>query len=304
MTRPVDGSGAEAAMQVRVWGARGSLPSPGAHTVRYGGHTSCITVEVPGEPTLVLDAGTGIVRLTATPERPATRFNVFLTHLHWDHIIGLPFFFASNRADAEVGVYGPACDGGLRHAVDSVIRPPGFPIDTSGFLGRWDFHDLVEETVQLGCISVTARNVRHRGPALGYRVEAGGCTVAYISDHGPGAENRELEEDAAVPDTLLDLLDGADLAFHDAQYTDAEYQHLRHFGHTTPTYAVAAAAAGGVGCLALFHHDPRRTDDGVDEMLAIGRKAAAACGYVGDVVAAAEDDRFVLGPGSIERTRT
>lgn len=297
MTRPE-------AMHVRVWGARGSLPSPGPLTVRYGGHTSCVTVDVPGEPTLVLDAGTGIVGLKPTPDRPATTFNVLLSHLHWDHIIGLPFFFASNRADAEVGVYGPASEGGLRKAVDSVICPPGFPIDTSGFLGRWEFHDLSEESVDLGCIKVTARNVRHRGPALGYRMEAGGSVLAYISDHGPGAEDRELEEDAAVPDTLLDLLEGADLVFHDAQYTDAEYQHLRHFGHTTPSYAVAAAAAGGVGCLALFHHDPRRTDDGVDEMLAIGRKAAASCGYTGEVLAAAEGDHFVVGRGSVERLST
>lgn len=289
------------AMRVRVWGARGSLPAPGPQTIRYGGHTSCITVEVPGEPTLILDAGTGIVGLTPSPHHPPA-YNVLLSHLHWDHIIGLPFFFASNRADAEVDVYGPASEEGLRQAVDSVICPPGFPIDTAGFRGRWDFHGLGEESFQLGCIKVTARTVRHRGPALGYRVEAGGCTLAYVSDHGPGAENRELEEDANVPDTLLDLLEGADLLFHDAQYTDTEYQHLRHFGHTTPTYATAAATAGRVGCLALFHHDPRRNDDGVDEMLALGRQAALACGFAGQLVAAAEGDDFALSPGSIERT--
>jgi ribonuclease BN (tRNA processing enzyme) len=221
--------------------------------------------------------------------------------LHWDHVIGLPFFAGARDPAASISVFGPACGdggGGFRRSLDQVISPPGFPIDTSGFAGRWTFEDLGDETIDLGSFRVTARSVRHRGYALGFRVEHDGSSIAYLSDHGPGAEDRGTEEDDLVPDHVLDLVDGVDVLFHDAQYTDADYARLRHFGHTTPSYAVRVAAAGKVATLHLYHHDPARTDEGVDEMLDTARRAAGELGFSGEVRAAAEGDRFTLGSTS------
>lgn len=281
-------------MEVVVWGARGSLPSPGAAMRRYGGNTACVTVDVAGEPLLIIDAGTGIAHIPVA-ELAGRHVNLLLSHLHWDHVIGLPFFPGARDPEAQVAAFGPAGEHGFRHGLDQVISPPGFPIDTSGFAGQWSFHDLGEETVTLGSVRVTARAVRHRGHALGFRVECDGSSIAYLSDHGPGAEDRGAAEDDVVPGSVLDLVDGVDLLFHDAQYTDAEYQRFRSFGHTTPAYAARVAAAGNAGTLVLYHHDPFRTDDGVDHMLEVGRRAATELGFQGEVRAAAEGDRFAFG---------
>jgi ribonuclease BN (tRNA processing enzyme) len=176
-----------------------------------------------------------------------------------------------------------------------VIGPPGFPIDSAGLTGEWSFQAIADETLRVGGVTVTARHIRHRGPTLGFRVEAGGAVMAYLSDHGPGAEGRGTEHDGVVPDGVLDLVEGADLLVHDAQYTGEEYERLRHYGHCTPGYAVRVAAAGGVGTLALFHHDPGRDDAGVEEMVHLALASAEAEGYKGEIVAAAEGDAHVLG---------
>ncbi len=261
---------------------------------RYGGNTSCVTVDIAGEPLLVIDAGSGIARIP-TEAVAGRQVNLLVSHLHWDHVIGLPFFAGARDPHMHADVYGPPGERGFRHALDQVISPPGFPIDTSGFAGQWSFHDLGDETVALGSVRVTARGIRHRGPALGFRVECAAGSLAYLSDHGPGAEDRGADEDDAVPAGVLELVDGVDLLFHDAQYTDAEYVQFRSFGHTTPAYAVRVATAGKVGTLVLYHHDPFRPDDGVDEMVELARQAAAEAGFEGDVRAAAEGDRFTVG---------
>ncbi|HVE47942.1 MAG TPA: MBL fold metallo-hydrolase [Acidimicrobiales bacterium] len=278
--------------EVKVWGVRGSLPAPGAPTIRYGGNTSCITMEVAGEPLLIIDGGTGITRISPVS---GDVFNLLLSHLHWDHTMGLPFFRAGDRAGAQVNVYGPAGDSGLRAGLDSVVCPPGFPITIDGLCGRWDLHDLGDETVDLGAFRVMARHLRHRGPTLGFRIEVGGHVLAYLSDHGPGAEGRSPEQDDLVPESVLELVRGADVLFHDSQHTEDEYARLRHFGHSTPAFAVKVALAGEVGSLLLFHHDPGRGDDELDVLADGARRLAAAQGFGGLVRAAAEGDSFVLG---------
>ncbi len=265
-------------MRIRIWGTRGSLPVSGPGVLRYGGNTPCLSLECDGEPLLVLDTGTGVFNLAKSLGRPPDfKCTIALTHLHWDHMMGLPFFFPADQADAETLVLGPGDTvasntgrpdgGGLRAGLDSVLRPPGFPITLDGLEGRWRYETLGDETRHLGRITLTARHVRHRGPTLGFRVEVDGAAIAYIPDHGPGAEGRGPEHDDLVPDGVRDLVDGVDLLIHDAHQTPTQYEHFRHFGHCTPEYAVKVAKAGEVGRLLLFHHDPGRDDDGVDGML-------------------------------------
>jgi ribonuclease BN (tRNA processing enzyme) len=291
-------------INVRIWGTRGSLPVPGPDTIRYGGNTACVTLEVEGEPLTILDAGTGIAALARTLGR-RTDFtcNLFLGHLHWDHLIGLPFFFTADAADSHIHIYGPEGEHGLRRGIDSVMAPPGFPIKATELDGWWQFHDMGNETVEIGSLQVTARAVRHRGPTLGFRVEGFGATLAYISDHGPGAEQRGPEQDDLVPEGVLDLVSGADVLFHDAQHTPEQYARFRHFGHCTPEYAVRVAKAGEVKELLLFHHDPGRDDAAVDMMVELAHTAADQQGYTGTIRAAAEGDTFTLGtPARSEST--
>ena len=283
-------------ISVRIWGTRGSLPVPGPSTIRFGGNTSCVTLEVDGEPMTILDAGTGIANVARVLGRiPKFTCNLLLGHLHWDHLIGLPFFFTADAPDAHIHIYGPHGEHGLRRGIDSVMGPPGFPINSTELEGWWQFHDLNDDTFDLGSLTVTSRRVRHRGPTLGFRVEGFGGVLAYISDHGPGAEKRGPEHDDIVPQGVLDLVRGADVLFHDAQHTPEQYARLRHFGHCTPGYAVKVANAGDVKELLLFHHDPGRDDDAVEEMEELGREAAKLEGFEGIVRAAAEGDTFTLG---------
>jgi phosphoribosyl 1,2-cyclic phosphodiesterase len=284
-------------MSVKIWGTRGSLPVPGPHTVRYGGNTSCVSLQIEGEPLTILDAGTGIAALARSLGRvPDFTCNLLLGHLHWDHLIGLPFFFTADAPDAHIHIYGPHGQQGLRRGIDSVMGPPGFPINSTELEGWWQFHDVTDDDFQLGSLKVMSRQIRHRGPTLGFRVEAFGSTLAYLSDHGPGAEGRGPEEDDLVPPAVLELVRDADVLFHDAQHTPEQYERFRHFGHCTPGYAVKVAAAGDVKELLLFHHDPGRDDDAVGMMEDLARDAAKVEGYEGVVRAAAEGDTFTLGP--------
>jgi len=137
-------------ISVKIWGTRGSLPVPGPHTVRYGGNTSCVSLQVEGEPLTILDAGTGIAALARSLGRVQNfKCNLLLGHLHWDHLIGLPFFFTADADDAHIQIYGPRGDQGLRRGIDTVMGPPGFPINSTELAGWWQFHDVTDDEFEL-----------------------------------------------------------------------------------------------------------------------------------------------------------
>ncbi len=229
-------------------------------------------VSVDGEQPLALDLGTGLralgESLLSSHGRPL-RVNALLTHLHFDHILGLPFFSPLHERGAHLTLYGPSQAGEcLRTALERAVQPPFFPVKMVEFGGEIDVREFAaelgdtgEESVDIGRIVVSARRVPHPGNTLGFRVEAGGKTVVYIPDHQAPADRW------TVPEAILALCDGADILLHDAQYNDEEYEAKPDWGHSTVGYAVRVAAESGAKRLFLFHHDPSHTDSDVSALL-------------------------------------
>jgi phosphoribosyl 1,2-cyclic phosphodiesterase len=219
------------------------------------------------------------------------RFSAFVTHLHFDHVQGLPFFAPALRADVHMDVFGPVQDEPLGEVFGAFVQPPYFPVGLSELPAELTFSELADgATVEVGSARVHAREVPHVGRTLGYRVAVGGVTVAYLSDHqAPERNGRVLNE---VSDAALDLCGDADLLVHDAQYTDAEFAAKAHWGHSTVAYAVEVARRAGVKRLALFHHDPTHDDDMLDRL---GEETRKHVHGAFDVVVAAEGTQLSVG---------
>ena len=277
-------------MQVTFFGVRGSTPCQGDEVARYGGNTSCVAVDVPGQDSILLDLGTGAryFGMRCDDARPF-RGTCLLSHAHCDHIQGLPFFPPILREGGTLDVYAPEPDGDHTHpsvgdgsigeVLSAILRPPLFPVGLDAFPGSVTFHSIGASSFAIGSVDVMARYVPHIGPTLGFRLEWGGRTVAYLSDHQqPGVDVY------TTTDEVRELCDGVDLLIHDAQYTRPEFAQRSTWGHSTVEYAVWVAKECGVRSLALYHHDPTHSDDQIDRLVA----AANACAPGLEVLAARE----------------
>lgn len=269
-------------MKLSFYGVRGSCPSVSRTTARYGGNTSSVVLEAPGNPPLLLDLGTGVAAVGREwPHEESFSGAALVTHLHYDHVLGLPFLEPINQPGAHLEIYGPDQRGSsLAHSFAALVRPPYFPLHLGDLRGRLSFVELSNDTFWIGAIQVVSRLIPHLGPTLGYRVECGGKVLAYLSDHQAPPD---LEE---VADSVLELCEGVDVLIHDAQYTRSEFLAKPDWGHSTVDYAVRVAARAGVRQLCLFHHDPSHTDEELDGMLESVRPAADAAGV--PVLSAAE----------------
>lgn len=276
---------------ITFWGVRGSTPCPCDSNRRYGGNTACVTIERPGHDPLILDLGTGL-RFFGQTQRADGSFSgtAFVTHMHWDHVQGLPFFTPVLAPGARLDVYAPRPqpDLDLASAFGEFMRPPYFPVTAEQLHGHIDFHDFDDATVEVDGARVTARTVPHVGATNGYRVEVDDVVIAYISDHQQPVDGTDT-----VAEGALELCDGADLVIHDAQFTAPDLAVKADWGHCTVDYAVHVAATAGASRLALFHHDPERTDDGVDALLQHAREIGAERGLT-EVIAAAEGTTVAL----------
>jgi CheY-like chemotaxis protein len=288
-------------MRIRFWGTRGSLPKPGPTTLRYGGNTSCVEVRTADGTLVVLDCGTGAHELgqalLRSEERPI-RGHLLITHTHWDHIQGFPFFAPLFVPGNEWDIYAPGGFGQrLAATLAGQMQYTYFPVTLEQLGATIRYHDLGEGTFPVGGLRATAHYLNHPALALGYRLEADGVAIVYATDHEPHA--RCLPEAASLagtdPGTMpvhreerrhVEFLAGADLVIHDSQYTAEEYPQKVGWGHTPVEWSLEYAIAAGARRLALFHHDPLRDDDALDRVLEACRRRAAGSGL--DVFAAAE----------------
>ena len=254
-------------MRIDLCGVRGSMPATGGEYLRVGGDTSCVALWADADdgPCLLLDGGTGLCHVTRLLDGAPFRGSLLLTHLHWDHTQGLPFFTAGDRADARVAVHLPAEGGDPFHTLDPMLGPPFFPITAGGLRGAWSFQGLGEGPQEIEGFDVQVRAVPHPGgTTYGMRIHDGRTTVAYIPDHGPLALGPGPDGWGPYHEAVRALASGADLLLHDAEFTAEDLAAKPTFGHSAVEYAVALAEHCDVGQLLLFHHDPWRTDDAID----------------------------------------
>jgi phosphoribosyl 1,2-cyclic phosphodiesterase len=251
-------------------GVRGSTPAPGPDFVRYGGHTSSVALAHDAErPSLVIDAGTGLRRVTKLLGDAPFQGTIVLSHLHWDHVHGLPFFQGGARKGHRVDVLLPAIDGDAEGTLARGMSPPHFPVGPTELGEGWTFAPLEEGPLRLEGFDVTVREIPHKGGrTFGFRVADDSGSLAYLSDHfplgaGPGPDGLGAHHDAAV-----DLARDVDVLVHDAQFLAAQFPGVTHLGHAAIEYAVSLAVVARARSLLLFHHAPDRTDDELDAIVA------------------------------------
>jgi phosphoribosyl 1,2-cyclic phosphodiesterase len=254
-------------MRATIWGCRGSLATPGPDTIRYGGNTSCVELELADGTIVVLDAGTGVRPLGLRLARRQGPIHLFLTHLHLDHLEGLGFFRPLWTEGAELHVWGPASPvSPLRDRIARYLSPPLFPMQLVDVPATVTFHDLPDAPWTIGGARFLAQPVSHPGVTVGYRVEENGHSLVYIPDHEPALGN---ELHSLSPDWIsgFALARGASVVIHDAQYTEQEYPQKVGWGHSSIADAVAFARIAGAERLVLFHHDPMHGDAELERLL-------------------------------------
>ncbi len=256
-------------MVVRFWGVRGSLPTPSAANLKYGGNTSCVEVRTKSGQLIILDAGTGIRALgqKLKDEAPPNghRIMLFLSHYHWDHIQGIPFFEPLYDPANFVYLHGfKTSEASVERALGEQMSNPFFPVDASVRRATRHFYAISEETLQIGDAVVTTRFLNHPQGCLGYRIEADGHAIVYASDNEHGSQVHDHN--------VRQLASDADLFIYDTQYTSEEYNSRRGWGHSTWEVGADIAVETGAKCLVLFHHDPDRSDFLLDEMLVAAKQ--------------------------------
>jgi len=255
--------------KLRFWGARGTVPTPSREKLRYGGNTSCLAVEVAEGEHIILDCGTGVRLLgNELAERRRdrqTRYHVFFTHYHFDHVEGLPLFHPLYDPKSRMTLYGFEAGGRpVQEILESLVRSPYFPVTLANVPAKLDYVRVDGNPTAIGDITVSSLPLNHPDGCLSYRLEHGDHRIVYATDHEHG--------DEATDRALIEFSRGADYLIYDATYMRAEYEELRRgWGHSTWYAAVRTALAAGVKTLVLFHHHPEHTDDELEEVLRVAR---------------------------------
>jgi phosphoribosyl 1,2-cyclic phosphodiesterase len=291
-------------MSVRFWGVRGSLPSPGPETIQYGGNTSCVEVRC-GDELLICDAGSGIRALGADlisshGRRPITA-TLLVSHTHWDHIQGLPFFKPAYSPAHRIRVLGAAGHATkLRTGFNNQMEPVHFPVSLDQLRGLTAIEELEPHGAQFGCFAVDTIELSHPGGCAGFRISAAGSTVCYLPDHEPyealasSDDAAKASQSAAAQKQLVEFVRGAELLILDTQFDDHEYKERVGWGHGCVRESVDLALTARVRTLTLFHHDPEHDDAKLDAMAAAARRHVALAGGTLEIRIARERERLLL----------
>jgi phosphoribosyl 1,2-cyclic phosphodiesterase len=305
-------------MKVRFWGVRGSIPVPGRATNRYGGNTSCVEIRPRGEAPIIIDAGTGIRKLGKSLMEGAFgdgrgAASILISHTHWDHVQGLPFFSPFYRAGNQINIFARQRDTHLEAVFSQQHNTPYFPVPLQAMQADTKFHEIIEgQAFEIGRARVSCTRLNHPWVAIAYRVEADGAAVVYCSDTAPFSDMLLGREFVEAPDMrtlpphiaaelramragVVALSRDADLLVYDTQFTPEEYQVRPHWGHSRPSDAIDIAREANVKQVCLYHHAPMRSDDANDAILAAVRARIAADGAPFDVVSAYEGLELTLG---------
>ncbi len=295
--------------RLKFWGTRGSISVPGPGTLRYGGNTTCVEVRADGE-IIVLDAGSGIRSLGIALEKEfgaqPIKLSLLVTHAHWDHIQGLPFFAPAYEKKNEIRVRGyDGVDTSFGKIMSEPMKAPFFPVAMRELSARIDIKKLTEMEFSFGKVQVRARFVNHPGICAGYRLFTSAGSIAFLPDHEPyrflhsargndmsREEAKKIAEEERIG--LVEFLHGSDILILDAQYTDTEYESHVGWGHGSVSSAVSLALDAKVRRLLLFHHNPGHDDTRVDAMVDDARRLIRDSGKELEVDAARENEEVVL----------
>jgi len=278
-------------MKIKIWGCRGSIPTPGAATLRYGGNSTCMEIRTSRGQLIIVDAGSGLQNLgwVLPQEKEVTQIRFFFTHSHWDHLVGFPFFQPAYSENSYITFCsGPHAQGSIRTYLTHQMQAPYFPVDFNLLRAKFDFRcerpHMEPAPCRLDGLEVSPVSLSHPNGGYGYKFIEQGKTFVFLTDNELGFKH----EGGLSWEEYADFCRGVDLLFHDAQYTDEEYKLTRGWGHSTFADATDLAIEAGVKRLGLIHHDPKRTDDDLDRQEAFCQERIRLAGSAVECLAIAE----------------